>query len=415
MAEDQIMGLRKLLMILVTILLTGAVLVSVVNALEVGEQKTIANLENVRDYAPALTVDGINYAVDGGELFAGAPGAWQPVSTPKGVLVNAVANSRQDANLLYIGAANELAIYRSTDAGKNWVKIPLDTNAMGGVTDIAVDAANRLIYVGTDTDGLHRLRDVGTSMIAGGHLILDEPVVEVVAESSGAGMAFVRTNWNLYRAEDVGLRWIAVENLPSPATAVAIAETTPPTAFVGTASSGVRMSQDGVEWQSANNGLRFAPGSQLYVNAVAVDAAQPEVLYVSASLSLGSVVLHTTPLGVSMSTDGARVWEELATVNDVAVSDLMPVTGRTGAVYALTEASRTPLALGEAPAIEVALVEAPVAATTGIDFLAVLAWVLAGLAAVGFAVILWLDVSRRQRQTGAEKGVLVVEPIRRKR
>jgi photosystem II stability/assembly factor-like uncharacterized protein len=416
MVEECKMSLRKLLMIMVTILLTGAVLVGVVDALEVGEPTTVANLENVRDYTPAFTIDGVNYAVDGGKLFAGTPGAWQTVATPEGVLVNSVANSREDANLLYIGAANELALYRSTDAGQNWIKIPLDTDAIGSVTDIAVDAANHLVYVGTDTDGLHRLRDVGTSMIAGGHLILDEPVVEVVAESSGAGMAFVRTQWTLYRAEETGLRWIAVENLPSPATAVAIAETTPPTVFVGTASTGVRSSQDGVEWQSVNNGLRFAPGSQLYVNDLAVDTAQPEVVYVSASLSLGSAVLHTTPLGVSMSTDGARVWEDLATVEEVAVTDLIPVTGRTGSVYALTEASRTPLALGEAPAIELAQIEAPVAEAAGIDFLSILAWVLAGLAAIGFAVILWMDVSRRQRQTHTtEKGVLVVEPIRRKR
>jgi photosystem II stability/assembly factor-like uncharacterized protein len=406
-------------MIIVTILLTGAVLINAVSALEVEEQTTVVNLENVRDYAPASTIDGVNYAVDGGKLFVGAPGNWQHLSTPNNVMVNAVAVSRQDANLLYIGAANELVIYRSTDAGKNWTKILLSTDAVGSVTDIAVDAANRLVYVGTDTDGLHRLRDVGASMIAGGHLLLDEPVLEVVAESSGTGMAFVRTKWNLYRAEEVGLRWVAVEDLPSPATAVAIAETTPPTVFVGTASNGVRMSQDGLEWQAANNGLPFAPGSQLFVNDLAVDAAQPEVLYVSASLSLGSAVLHTTPLGVSMSTDSARVWEEMATADGIAITDLMPITGRPGSVYALTEASRTPLALGEAPAIEVAAAEmaaqAPAAAGSGIDFLNILAWVLAALAAIGFAAILWLDVTRRQRQTRTEEGILVVEPIRRKR
>lgn len=413
------MSLRKLLMIMVTILLTGAVLVNAVNALEVEELATVANLENVRDYAPAFAADGTNYAVDGGELFVGTPGAWQQVSTPEGVMVNAVAMSHQDENVLYIGAADELAIYRSVDAGQNWAKIPLATEAIGSVTDIAMDDNNRLIYVGTDTDGLHRLRDVGASMVAGGHLVLDEPVVEVVTESSGAGMAFVRTQWNLYRAEDLGLRWVAVEDLPSPATAVAIAETTPPTVFVGTASSGVRMSQDGIEWQPANNGLRFAPGSQLYVNDLAVDAAQPEVLYVSASLSMGSATLHTTPLGVSMSIDGARVWEDLATVNDVAITDLMPVAGRAGAVYALTEASRTPLALGDAPAIEAVAVEvaAETAATAdaGIDFLTILSWVLAGLAAIGLIIIFWLDVSRRQRQARSEEAALAVEPIRRER
>lgn len=39
--------------------------------------------------------------------------------------------------------------------------IPLETQNVGAVTDIAVDGVNRLVYVGTDTDGVHRLRDVG--------------------------------------------------------------------------------------------------------------------------------------------------------------------------------------------------------------------------------------------------------------
>lgn len=405
------MSLRKILLIVVTMLLAGAVFAGIVSALEPEETAVIATLENVRDYAPAADADGLNYAVDGGRLFAGEPGEWHEVRAPEDVLVNAVALSRSDANLLYIGAANELAIYRSNDAGETWVKIPLDTDAIGSVTDVAVDAANRLVYVGTDTDGVHRLRDVGTSMIAAGHLVLDEPVKEVVADSSGMALAFVRTEWHLYRAEEVGLRWVEVENLPSPATAVAIAETNPPTIFVGTASSGVRMSQDGIDWQPVNNGLPFAPGSQLYVHDVAIDPAQPEVLYVSTSVSFGSTVLHTTPVGVAMSTDSAALWNELAAVSEVAVTDLMPVPGHTGAVYALTENSRTPLALGEASAIEVAVTESEAVVETGVNWLAVLAWVFAGLAAIGFGIIVWLDVSRR-REPEVEKGVLATEPVR---
>src|SRR5690606_37726181 len=108
------------------------------SALEPEETAVIATLENVRDYAPAADADGLNYAVDGGRLFAGEPGEWHEVRAPEDVLVNAVALSRSDANLLYIGAANELAIYRSNDAGETWVKIPLDTDAIGSVTDVAV-------------------------------------------------------------------------------------------------------------------------------------------------------------------------------------------------------------------------------------------------------------------------------------
>ncbi|MBI1299564.1 hypothetical protein GC175_31960 [bacterium] len=416
------MSLRKLLMMMVTLLLIGAVFVGMVSALETEQKPTVATLQNVRDFAPAYEIDGVNYAIDAGELFAGIPGAWRSVATPEGVIVNAVAVSRQDGTL-YIGAANELVIYRSADNGESWVRIPLDTNAIGGVTDIAVDGSNRLVFVGTDTDGLHRLRDVGASMIEGGQLVLDEPVLEVIAASDGSGMALVRTMWNLYRAEDFGLRWVAVENLPSPATAVAIAETNPATVYVGTASSGMRMSQDGINWQAVNNGLNYAPGSQLFIDDVAVDAAQPQVVYVSSSLSVGGTSLHTTPLGVSMSTDSAQIWQPLERVENVAVTDLMPLSGRTGAVYALTEASRTPLALGEAQAIELASVnvqpvegvEAPlapvVAAEEGVDILSILAWVLAGLAAVGLLAILWLDLARR-RSAQPETGVLAAQLIR---
>src|SRR5690606_15828048 len=103
-------------------------------------------------------------------------------------------------------------------------------------------------------------------------------------------------------------------------------------------------------------------------------------------------------------------WAELATVDNVAVTDIYPVTGRTGAVYALTEASRTPLALGDAPAVDAAVVTAPVAEETGIDLLAILAWTLAGLAAIGLGIIVGLDISRRRALPRTETGALATEP-----
>lgn len=405
------MNLRRLLMVAVTVLLLGAVFAGVTNALEPQTLEPVSALENVRDYALATDVEGMNYAIDGDFLFAGGPGAWNHINTPAEVIPSAIAVDAKH-NVLYLGAANEMAIYRSNDQGENWLQIPLGTEAIGGVTDIAVDAANMLVYVGTDTDGVHRLRDVGSSMIAAGHLLLDERVEEVVTDNSGLAMTFVRTPWNLYRAEEVGLRWVAVEDLPSPATAIAIAETTPPTVFVGTASSGVRMSQDGVNWQAVNNGLNFAPGSQLYINDVSVDPAQPEVIYTSGSLSFGSTVLHTTAMGVSMSTNSGAVWEELAKVDGVAVTNILPVPGQTGAVYALTEASRTPLALGEAPTFEVATISAE---GEGINIMAILAWVLAGLAAVAFAAIAWMDLSRRKRTAPETSAPLAPVSVRRDR
>ena len=390
------MKIRTLLLTLVTFFLLGAVLAGMVSAREPVRQAETVSLSNVRDYAAAGSADNLSYAVDGGLLFAGNGTTWQRLSTPAGLIVNAVAVSSRQPELVYIGAANELAIYVSSDAGQSWMKIALATQAIGAVTEIAVDGVNRLVYVGSDTDGVHRLRDVGSSMIAAGHLLLDEPVEEIVAASNGT--ALVRTTWHLYRAEEMGLRWVAVENLPSPATALTIAQTTPPTFYVGTASSGVRMSQDGINWQSANAGLGFTPGSQLFVNDLAVDPAQPGVVYAATSLIFGSANAHTTPVGVAMSSDGAANWTSLAALSDVAVAMLLPVSGESGAVYALTSASRTPLALGNAPQMaSVAVVENTPASP---NYAGTLAWVLAALAGFGLVVVGVMELRQRGSVAG---------------
>ena len=387
---------RRVLAAAITLVLVGAVFVSAVGAL--GPTNThpqaVLGLENVRDYAPAPVTGGLSYAVDAGLLYAGGPTQWQRVDTPDGVIVNAVALDRERPGTVYIGAANELAIYVSRDAGRNWMRIPLDTEAIGAVTDLAVDSANRLVYVGTDTDGVHRLRDVGTSLIAAGHLLLDEPVLQLAADNSGAGLAFVRTQWNLYRAQEFGLVWETVDELPDVATALAIADTTPPTVYVGTANSGLFASQDGLAWQAVNTGLGLAPGARLHVDALAVDPAQPQVLYAATSYLLGSTVVHQTLLGVYMSQDGATQWTKLADAPESAIVELLPVPGQTGAVYALTETSRTPLALGNAPAMA-ATSPAAQEAQTGLSFSDVLAWIFAGLAALMLLVAVGLDIVRR--------------------
>ena len=126
-----------------------------------------------------------------------------------------------------------------------------------------------MLYVGTDTAGIFRLRDVGSSMIAGGQTPLNEAVKQVVTDSTGAGLAFVRTTMNLYRAENGGLNWTKVENLGSSPTALAVVNGTPATVYVGTTDRGVVSTQDGTTWTLANDGLGLMPGTRLKVDALA--------------------------------------------------------------------------------------------------------------------------------------------------
>jgi hypothetical protein len=398
------MTARRILIIVLTLVLVVSVLAGFVNALDTSAKPAVrANLSNVRDFTAAQTTNGLNYAVDGGLLFAGGEMGWTQIATPQDIVVGAVAVDSAAGETIYIGAANEMAIYRSKDGGNNWMRVPLTEDAVGGVTDIAVDSAQRLIYVGTDTAGLFRLRDVDSSMVLGGHLLLDEPVLQVATDSTGKGLAFARTAWNLYRGENFGLTWVTVDTLMSVPTAIAIADTNPATVYVGTMDRGVLQSNDGITWSMANDGLNLIPGSRLKVDALAVDPAQPTNLYVATSYLHGTAELHNTPSTVAMRSDELMAWTPIPTGADstVAVVELMPVSGQPGAVMALTTESRTPLAYGNVSVAQLPVIEDVATTTTpatSAQFPSAVSWTIAGLAAVALLFAVVSDLRSRRPQ-----------------
>lgn len=393
---------NRIFMTILSAILILSVFAGVVNA---GSTKSTlvskVSLSNVRGYAAAPITNLPNYAIDSGILFAGGSQGWTQVQTPENVIVGAVAVDPMSPKTLYIGAANELTLYRSTDAGQQWQRVPLTDQAAGGVTDIAVDGIQHLVYVGTDTVGLFRLRDVGSSLISGGQLHLNAPVVDVVVDQNGTGMAFVRTQQALYRAENYGLSWQPVTNLGSAPTALAIANSQPATVYVGTADRGLLKSADGITWTTANNGLGLLPGSRLKVDALTIDPVQSNVLYVATSYLYGSTELHQSPVGVAMTTNQAQNWSMLHNEQKVAVAELLPVSGQTGAVYAVTNQSRTPLALGKAT-VATALAK-PVTSSESNLFTATvgsLAWIVAALAAIALAFVAANDLRLRRMMAG---------------
>src|SRR5690606_23248954 len=152
---------------------------------------------------------------------------WAEIALPEGVIAGAVDvridrgdNGSLQDEVIYIGAANELAVYRSNDRGEKWLRGPLThelvhKGLVGGGTDLAIDPVQRLIYAGTDTAGLFRLRDGVETMHSSAQLLLDNPVRQVVTDRQGSGMTFVRTDWTVYRGLDFGLQWAMIETLGS--------------------------------------------------------------------------------------------------------------------------------------------------------------------------------------------------------
>lgn len=401
---------NTLSIIILTAILISAVFTGVVNARYVQPSAVYkTSLSKVRAFAPAVEANDVSYAVEGGALFAGGPQGWTAVSTPENVIVGSVVVDKKYNQTVYIGAANEMAVYRTVNNGKDWLRVPLNTEIIGGATDLAMDSNQRILYVGTDNAGVFRLRDVGSSMIESGHLLLEEPVLDIVADSTGAGLAFVRTAWHLYRADNFGLTWSSVDNLGSTPTALALADTQPTTIYVGTTDRGLLKSTDGRTWATANAGLGLLPGSRLQVDALAIDPAQPSVIYAATSYLYGSTQLHQSPVGVALTTDGAQNWALLQSNDQAVVTDLLPVTGQTGAVYALTNQSRTPLALGKATLLSAdATTPTTVAASSNLFDTSMLAWIVAGLAALALLFAIANDLRSRRPVEGK---AMVAKPV----
>lgn len=104
---------RKLFFIFVTAALLLFVSAGILAALDAQPAAAVkANLENVRSYAASAHPSGINYAVDAGELYEGRPGEWRKLELPTGVIAGVVAIDSSRPGTVYVGAANELALYR---------------------------------------------------------------------------------------------------------------------------------------------------------------------------------------------------------------------------------------------------------------------------------------------------------------
>ncbi len=421
------MHVRQLLLILITL----ALVVTVGYAVQQGRVQTApigppqAQLENVRDYAAGVWAGAPDYAIDGGLLYVGNPGYWQSLPLPEGVIASAidvVATEASDGRLpraiVYVGAANELAIYRSDDQGLNWLRGQLTHdvvhgNLVGGVTDLAVDPIQRLVYVGTDTAGLFRVRDTGAQLMSTAHLLLSEPVRQVVTDRTGSGLAFMRTEWALYRARDFGLKWEQVDNFQSLPTALAMSYDPAPVVFVGTVDRGLLRSHDGRAWVTANRGLPVTPAARLYIDALTVDPLQPAVIYVAVSQLAGDSHVRRAASRVAQSRDGGVTWVDLdATSLNARVTDLLPVSGAVRGVYALTLRSRTPQPLGNAPVIH-ARADVQAAPPPAAPVRSRLAWLVAGLAGVALLFALAVDLATRPQPAPATSLRVQVARIRR--
>jgi photosystem II stability/assembly factor-like uncharacterized protein len=258
---------------------------------------------------------------------------YRNVGPARGGRVTTVTGVPSQPHTFYMGSTGG-GIWRTTDAGQNWVPIADRFLAVGSMGAVEVSLSNPdVIYVGGGSDGLRSnvsigdgvykstdagrtwthigLRDVGN--IGGIRVHPSNPDIAFVA---AIGNPFKPTNERgLYRTADGGKTWqrvlyvsdstgaVDVEFQPgNPNTLYASmwrAERKPWTIISGAREGGVYKSTDGGStWKKLTNGL---PNQLVGKSNVAVTAADPNVVWVLMEAKPGNGLYRSTDAGESFT------------------------------------------------------------------------------------------------------------------
>lgn len=353
--------MKKLTIVLIKgIALAGIVVLGLIVFLAVGGDDGSARTELTNVNVTALTApaastiyaqvddperSGFYRSTDGGQ-------SWELVSRDLDKRVNTLAASASNPRVIYAGTAGgsavlgENSLYVSSDGGRSWNKTPLTlpANASGripAVTSLTADRENAdVLYVGTDGQGIYRLSDKGTTLVALGNELYGARVNQIVIAPQDVQRLYAVTSRGLFESRNAGESWERVTTLPEQAVTLAIAPSNRQILYAGTASMGAYRSEDGGQtWQAIGDGLGLTPGVALSVRSIEVDKQNPYLVYATPSYILGTGQAHELPLGLYMSNDGGNSWQKLEADSPLTgrVHTLLQAPGQYGQVLLGTE------------------------------------------------------------------------------
>lgn len=189
-------------------------------------------------------------------------------------------------------------VFRSMDRGISWTPTGSGIPSHVGIASLAIDPqAPRRLLAGT-AEGIYRSIDSGRTWRPAGRSLVQGHVNVVLFQGSARAYAGTLRD-GVFRSDDGGATWQPAEEGPSDPEILALASA-PGKIFAGTFSKtrpgGVFRSVDcGATWAPSQRGLSTLP-----VQEVAVDPADPDILYAGA----GTV-------GLFKSTDRGATWSVL--------------------------------------------------------------------------------------------------------
>lgn len=270
-------------------------------------------------------------ALDGVFLSADAGKNWDQISPANHVElrnIESVAVDPRDTKAIYAGTWH--LPWKTTDGGQSWFSTKgTETQILddSDIFSIHIDHSNPDRVFSSACSGIYRSLDAGKNWTKfqgipysarRTHIIFQNPVYP--------DTIFAGTTEGLWRTTDAGTTWKLVTSKETVINAIEIHETTPDRVVIGTANSGVLVSDNGGETFVASN--RGFVTRQ--VSSIAVDPMQPGRL-------LASVLYNGAEGSVYLSNDNGQSWYPSA--QGIGPKDVYSLTinpGNTSQVYAAT-------------------------------------------------------------------------------
>ncbi len=235
--------------------------------------------------------------------------------------VNAIAVDPNNENTWYVGAPAG-GIWKSTDAGSNWVNL-FDDFPQIGVSGIAIDPNNsNIIYIATGDDdaadsysvGVFKSIDGGTTWQETGlnpsNTTVNTLMNEIVIDPVNSDIVWVGTNGGLYKSIDGGTTW---ENKSNFGVSDFKLKPGDSNTVYTVSSSRYYKSVDGETFSEITDILPTSSGRMV----LGVSAADPEIVYI---LSVNTGSSNFSYQGLYKSTDSGETFTESPNTTNIMES-----------------------------------------------------------------------------------------------
>lgn len=161
---------------------------------------------------------------------------------------------------------------------------------------------------GAAADSLARIRTVLAL-----NAQVNEQTIGAYAAASQSDLVYLAAKRDVLVSRDGGKSWQTFSGaLPSQITALAVNPHNAQELYAGVDSMGVYKSTDGgATWTAMNNGIALTPGARETVSAIAIDPDNPQVLYITRGVWVGTTTVQYYPIGLMTSRNGGVNWTEL--------------------------------------------------------------------------------------------------------